>query len=163
MAASSETPIILKDDAPTAPVGRPLFSSDPIEYIKLVSEEGHIFIIDKDAAMRYSSTIKDNMSISDDMDKQSTNNKPTCSSSLSDDGESSVSSVVTNAGPTPISQLDPIEFREIPTKAMDKCCQFFYWKKRWANVVTERIPDFPTPTEKVLALNTLVASNELRC
>ena len=134
MAASSES-------TPVIPNPKPLFTTDPVEYIKLTSEEGenqHVFIIDKDAALRYSSTIKDLLGIAQDM------------KDLNDPS--------TSAGP----EMN-IEFREIPTRALEVCVKFFYWKKRWANVVTERIPEFPLPTDKNIALNTLVAANELRC
>ena len=127
MAATSE------EYAPVIPNPKPLFSSDPIDYIKLTSEEGpdqHIFIVDKDAAVRYSSTIKDLINISQEMEK----------GGLQDDQAASSSSAV--------ADLHPIEFREIPMRALETCVKFFYWKKRWANVVTERIPDFPLPSEE---------------
>jgi hypothetical protein len=122
-----------------APVNpRPLFSDANIDYLKIIAGEGedqHVFIIDKDAAVKYSSTVRDMLSIGAEL--------PT---GTSDD-----------------SSIPELEFRDYPMKSIEVAIQFFYWKKRWANVVVERIPDFPLPTDKNVALNTLVVANELQC
>ncbi len=98
----------------------------PVEYFKVTAEEGddqHIFIIDKDAAMRFSSTISDLMGIQDAMQGHLLVDDPPCCSSSS----SQQSSLIKNT--------DVVEFREIPTRALETCIKFFYWKKRWAHVV----------------------------
>lgn len=153
---------------------KPLFTSDPVEFVKITtdpSEDGgeHIFIFDKDAAKRYCNQIKDLLNIAVEMNNQfgdssssssSSSSAPSCSSSettLVDDDQPSTSEF------TPSVEEHPIEFRMVPKQVMDVIIAFVYWKKRWANVVTERIPDFPLPEDKNLALQALVAANDLGC
>lgn len=153
---------------------KPLFTSDPVEYVKVTTdpteEEGsHIFIFDKDATKRYCNQIKDLLNIASEMNihlgdgsSSSSSSAPSCSSSettLVDDQPSESSSSVFK----PVVEEHPIEFRMIPKQVMDVIIAFVYWKKRWAEVVTERIPDFPLPEDKNLALQALVAANDLGC
>jgi hypothetical protein len=136
---------------------KPLFTDDHIQYIKIISGEGEdqqIFILDKDAAMRFSSTISDLFNIGDQMKEMGVQDDPSFPSSSS-------------SSTSPPSSLIPhdafLEFRELPGRALEICIKFFYWKKRWQNVVIERIPDFPLPADRNIGLHTLIAANELRC
>jgi len=142
-------------EQPQAKPEKPLFSSDPIEFIRIESEledgQPHVFIVDKDAIVRYSKTIESLVNIQSEMSSMMPSSSGT---TLSDDAETS--------SPGPVVAEYPLEFREIPQRAMENVMDFCYWKKRWANVVTERIPDFNRATEKNLALHVLVAANELR-
>lgn len=147
-------------EQPQTKTEKPLFTSDPIEYIKIESEtneqgQTHVFIVDKDALRRYAKIIDDLINIQTEMASlpQSSSSSGT---SLCDDGAET-------SEPQIAIEKCSFEFREIPKRAIETICDFAMWKKRWANVVTERIPDFPLPSEKNHALHVLVASNELRC
>ena len=134
----------------------PIINNDPVKYLKLVSEEGpnqHIFICDLESATRFSASIRELVHIEQTFQNESALQDDTPSSSSSSSSSSSGG----------FDSLPSIEFREIPKRSLETCVSFFYWKKRWCHVVTERIPDFTLPTEKNLALNTLIAANELRC
>lgn len=52
-----------------------------------------------------------------------------------------------------------VHLREISSRALEKCCQYFYYKLRYSNVPSKSIPQFDVPPE--LALELLMASNYL--
>lgn len=52
-----------------------------------------------------------------------------------------------------------IRFPEISTAALEKACQYFYYKLKWANAPSKDIPVFKVETE--MALELLMASNYL--
>ena|SRR3989338_8407940 len=102
-----------------------------VEYIKLQSAEGHTFIIDRDAAKKASSTIANMFA-------------PEIIEIASDTGFS-----------------HPVILGDIGTRILEKVCSYFYYKKRYAKVVNEKIPDFEIPPE--IALELLMAANFLDC
>ena len=122
MAATSSS------SGPSAPADG---DSGVVEYIKLQSAEGHIFIIDRDAAKKASSTIA-NMFAPEIIE-------------IASDGGSS----------------HPVILGDISTRILEKVCSYFYYKKRYAKVVNEKIPDFDIPPE--IALELLMAANFLDC
>lgn len=52
-----------------------------------------------------------------------------------------------------------VHLREISSRALEKCCQYFYYRLRYSNVPSKSIPQFDVPPE--LALELLMASNYL--
>jgi transcription elongation factor B subunit 1 len=102
-----------------------------VEYIKLQSAEGHIFIIDRDAAKKASTTIA-NMFAPEIME-------------IASDG----------------GAAHPVVLGDIGTRILEKVCSYFYYKKRYAKVVNEKIPEFDIPPE--IALELLMAANFLDC
>jgi transcription elongation factor B subunit 1 len=52
-----------------------------------------------------------------------------------------------------------VQLRDISARALEKCCQYFYYKLRYSNVPSKSIPQFDVPPE--LALELLMASNYL--
>ena len=52
-----------------------------------------------------------------------------------------------------------VHLRDISARALEKCCQYFYYKLRYSNVPSKSIPQFDVPPE--LALELLMASNYL--
>ena len=143
------------DSATPAP--RPIFSLDPIQYVKLISvnPDGseHFHIVDGDAIKSYSGLIRDLLNETFGSEKLS-DDAPATSSTLSDDAVTTVSQT--------ISSIPMLEFREIDKETMIVLIIFAMWKKRYSKVNDERIPDFPVPQDKNLALKALIASNELR-
>jgi hypothetical protein len=144
------------DSATPAP--RPIFSLDPIQYVKLVSvnPDGseHSHIVDRDAITSYSGLIRDLLNETFGSEKLSDDTPATSSSTLSDD---EVTAVTQTIGSIPM-----LEFREIDKETMIVLIIFAMWKKRYSKVNDERIPDFPVPQDKNLALKALIAANELR-
>lgn len=136
---------------PAAP--RPIFSLDPIKYVKLISQNPdgsvHYHICDQDALTNYSGLVRDLLSQSFG------------SENLTDDTPSSLSDDVATVSQT-INSIPYLEFREIDKETMIVIIMFALWKKRYSKVCDERIPDFPLPTDKNLALKSLIAANELR-
>ena len=53
----------------------------------------------------------------------------------------------------------PIQFKVISTAILEKVCQYFYYKKKYSKVVTEKIPDFEIDPK--IALELLMAANFL--
>jgi elongin-C len=52
-----------------------------------------------------------------------------------------------------------VTFAEIPGHVLEKCCQYFHYKLRYANTPSPDIPEFPVPPE--MALELLMAANFL--
>jgi hypothetical protein len=116
--------------------------------VKLISADGHEFVIDRKAAM-VSGTIRSMLS-----------------------GPSTYQAIylfVLFFFFRPVSdlffsvtfteqQLGEINFREISTPILEKVCQYFYYKLKYANITTE-IPEFPIEPE--IALELLMAANFL--
>lgn len=139
--SSSVPPVLLPAPPSTLP---PLFSTAPIEYMKVKSAEGHIFYVDKDAARRFSRTINDLLSIDEEMARVS---EPfhigSSSSSFSSSSSSSSSSSFLSS--------EVIHFREVGTDSLDLVFSHAYWKKRWWNNRTQRTPEFHSPPDNLLA------------
>lgn len=164
--SSSSSP---KQDT-TKPV-KPLFSSDPVEYIRIITEVedgvAHEFIFDKDCAMRYSITIKEMYEMSQRM-KEVDSICPSSSSSsgttLSDDSTLSSSAPESSSSHRVTIHKDPFKFTDTPMQCMEWIAYFMMWKKRWANTVNERIPDFELPPQEDhnLCLQILVANHDLQ-
>jgi elongin-C len=100
----------------------------PVEYIKLESADGHVFVVDQEAACA-SATIAALFS-------------------------PEIREMTLASG-------KPIRFGEIGTAILEKVCQYFYYKKKYSKVVTEKIPDFDIPPK--IALELLMAANFLDC
>jgi len=58
------------------------------------------------------------------------------------------------------NETNEVQFREIASHVLDKVCQYFTYKVRYANSSTE-IPEFPIQPE--IALELLMAANFLDC
>lgn len=170
MAASTTTqtqePIDPEEYLKDLPQG-PIFSDEPIEYIKLESEPdhkgvSHTFWIDADAAKRFMATVADLMNINDDFknDQPKSPSQPSSSSSssssLADDED-----VHEFTGPKVAAH--PLEFRETPKKALEYVILYAYWKKRWDNVVNQAWADFKLPDDIELLKHLAVASMDLGC
>ena len=120
------------------------------ETVKLISAEGHEFIIDKNAAM-VSGTIK---------------------SMLSGPGMQylffffNLNKLFFNVPSIPYSNkanfsekaLGEIPFREISAPILEKVIQYFYYKLKYTNSASE-VPEFPIEPE--IALELLMAANFL--
>jgi transcription elongation factor B subunit 1 len=52
-----------------------------------------------------------------------------------------------------------VHLAEIPARVLEKCCQYFYFKLRYANTPAKSVPEFKVPPE--MALELLMASNYL--
>eukprot|EP00010_Vexillifera_abyssalis_P007029 CAMPEP_0201546300 /NCGR_PEP_ID=MMETSP0173_2-20130828/2624_1 /ASSEMBLY_ACC=CAM_ASM_000268 /TAXON_ID=218659 /ORGANISM="Vexillifera sp., Strain DIVA3 564/2" /LENGTH=112 /DNA_ID=CAMNT_0047954925 /DNA_START=55 /DNA_END=393 /DNA_ORIENTATION=+ len=98
----------------------------PINYIRLESAEGHVFVVDEDAA-RASQTI--------------------------------AAMFAPEIKPIMEASGNPIQFNEIGTPILEKVIKYFYYKKKYSKVVTEKIPDFQIEPE--IALELLMAANFL--
>lgn len=138
---------------------KPLFTDEPIEYIKLQSnpeEAGgsHVFWIDKDAAMKFLPSVADLININEEMRNMSESSQPSCSSSLSDD-------VVTQTGPK--VNENPLEFREASKKALEFVIFSIYHKKRYQNVVRTEIPKFRAPDDLLFCKHILVSCLDFNC
>lgn len=134
----------------TTPAEPQLFSLDPIKLIKVITVNNtdgseHVFILNGTAAEKFCGAIRDLAAV--ELTEASTSG-----TSLSDDGPN----VAT------ISNMPEFVFREIDMQTMSVIVPFWFWKERYCNVVTERIPDFSLPSDKSLALKVLVATNDLR-
>lgn len=99
-----------------------------VEYIKLQSSDGHVFIVDQEAACA-SATIAALFSV--------------------------------EIREMTLASDNPIHFKEVGTAILEKVCQYFYYKKKYSQVVTEKIPEFELPSEHALEL--LMAANFLDC
>ena len=64
-----------------------------------------------------------------------------------------------NAGEFQETQTREVKLSSISGRALEKCCEYFYYKLKYANVPSKNIPAFHVPPE--LALELLVASNFL--
>lgn len=130
----------------------PLFSTEPVVYIGLRSynPDGstHLFIVDQDAFTRYSGTVNDLVKTTAEFEAQI---QVKVEGELSDDPASQN-----------IDNLVVFDFKNIDKQSMDYCVMFPFWKKRFCNVVTERIPDFIVPSSKEEGVKFLIASNDLR-
>jgi hypothetical protein len=116
-AASSAALLFPREDG-TLP-DKPLFSNEPISYLKLESEEGHVFIVDLDAAVSFSDTIRSQLEIQ---------------RSISEFHDLKKDEI-------------PILAFPFPTRALENFCKWLLYKKRWNNVVTEKIPNHPLPKD----------------
>jgi len=95
-------------------------------YVKLVSSDGHEFIIRKDYALM-SGTIR---------------------------------AMLSGPGQYAENESNEVNFREIPSHALQKVCHYFMYKVRYTNSPTE-IPEFYVAPE--MALELLMAGNFLDC
>lgn len=140
MAASSETPI----------VPPPVLPTEPVEYIGIRSFNpdgtSHLFIVNKAPMVRYSGTIGDLVKTTQEIEPDIK-----VEGGLSDDPQ-----------PQNINNIIVFELSSVDFQTMWYVVRFPFWKERWANVVTERIPDFPVPAAKEDALRALIVANDIR-
>ena len=111
---------------------RPLFSTDAVEYMHITTEDGHLFICDKEAVHRSSGTLKVMIE---------------AQSALNSVGEES----------KPIVSI-PIQGGH-SSPAVAGCLEFLLWRKRWINVVIDKIIDWVAPTDQLLVQEMADASD----
>mmetsp|Transcript_9862 Transcript_9862/g.29672 ORF Transcript_9862/g.29672 Transcript_9862/m.29672 type:complete len:110 (+) Transcript_9862:230-559(+) len=70
-----------------------------------------------------------------------------------------VKNMLTSQGAFAEKELGEIRFPEISTPTLEKVCQYFYYKLRWANAPSKDIPEFKVAPE--MALELLMAANYL--
>lgn len=112
------------------------------ETVKLISAEGHEFVIDKKAAL-VSGTIKSMLS-------GPGNIYLNCGSYYLLLFLAPIKNLIFQ-GTFTEQELGEINFREISTPILEKVIQYFYYKLRYTNSTTE-IPDFPIEPEIALEL-----------
>merc|ERR1739846_202839 len=95
-------------------------------YVKLISSDGHEFIVKREHALT-SGTIK---------------------------------AMLSGPGQFAENETNEVNFREIPSRVLQKVCMYFTYKVRYTNSSTE-IPEFPIQPE--IALELLMAANFLDC
>lgn len=99
---------------------RPLFPSEPVDYMSIELDDGHLFIFDKESAQRSSGTLRvmiEAQAALDSTQELETNSK--VAMKIADHG----------------------------SRAVDGVLSYLYWRKRWINVVIEKIQDWQMPRE----------------
>lgn len=70
-----------------------------------------------------------------------------------------IKNMLSSQGKFTETELGEIRFPQISTAVLEKACQYFYYKLRWANAPSKDIPLFKVEPE--MALELLMASNYL--
>lgn len=106
--------------APVATQTLPLFPEEPVEYMRVELEDGHLFIFDKEAATRSSGTLRVMIEARNALD--------------------TVPEAETN-------KIFEMKIADHGTLAFQGILTFLYWRKRYINCVIEKIQDWPIPRE----------------
>lgn len=99
---------------------RPLFPSEPVDYMRIETDDGHLFIFDKEAAQRSSGTLR-----------------------VMIEAQAALDTTVEPEA----NRVIAMKIADHGSRAVDGVLSFLYWRKRWINVVVEKIQDWPIPRE----------------
>lgn len=115
---------------PTPTQTRPLFPAEPVEYMSLETGDGHLFLVDKEAVQRSSGTLRVMIEAQASLDTV-------------DDLEKGQKFV---------------KLEELGAAAVAGVLEYLYWRKRWINVVSEKIQDWPVPRDKPALIQEMLAA-----
>lgn len=141
----------LKEAAENRPIHRP----DPLVYCKIIvnpnTPEEHIFFVDEHALRHASPLYADALAFCTTADTGGGTASAPSSSSLSDDPQPACSSSSFASGITVLGDEHALEEHNTLSQAVREMVRFFYYKKAWAGVILEPIPEYTwEPLDKIV-------------